>query len=991
MVGRRTELEQLDAALEALRAGTPACLAVEGEPGIGKTRLLAELRHRAEEHGYLVLSGSAAEFERDLPYGVWVEALDAYVASQDFAGRVRLDSELLADVAGVLPSLRAAGGLGATGLADERHRMHRAVRDLLTLVADRHPLVLVLDDLHWSDAASVELIAAFVRRGMAERVLLALGYRTGRAPPRLSAPLAAPGVTVLELGSLSEDECRVLAGGELSSGRHAAIFSESGGNPFYALQLARVAELPARSSSGDRMAVDAGVPRTVAAALLEELDAITSPARRFLDAGSIAGDPFEPELACQIAELPSDEGMAALDELLAARLLHPTPVPRLFAFRHPLVRRAVYESTGGGWRLAAHGRAAHALALRGTSAAARAHHVEQSAVQGDAAAVDLLLEAATTTAPRAPAAAARWFGAALRLMPDADEPARLRTLIGLAQVLRSTGDLDRCVTTLLEAIDLVPVDETRLRVTLIAGCAAAEHFLGRHEEAERRLAAAFESLPERKSSEAVTALLALVAGAFFTFDLDGGCSLGRRALAAARPLEDAVLIGAAASALAHACANAGLVAETRSSVDEAVQHLDAVPDEALARHLDAVNRLAWSEFLIERHDDAIRHAARGVAVARATGQDQLVPMIIGAQALSLVRRGELAAAAALQDEALETAYVAANDYVTSWVLTIAAHVYAERGELDDARRAAERAVDLVQGSGDTRIAVMARVRLALTRREMGEPAAGMEDLVRGAGGWELRRIPASWRVHYSETLTRTEVAAGRVAEAESFAAHAGAAAEQLGLPVATAAAWRARAAVRLARGDTDDAIGLVPAPLAGSSPSRTPLETARSQALAGRALAMAGERRRAVELLRAAELAFDAAGAARDRGEARRELRRLGARKEPRGPSGVVGGGLESLSRREREVAELVTARMTNREMAAELFLSEKTVESHLRNIFAKLSVSSRVEVARVVERTGTPAAAAVHSASRSSDHRGPIPGSRLSATETNSEQLKRL
>ena len=130
-----------------------------------------------------------------------------------------------------------------------------------------------------------------------------------------------------------------------------------------------------------------------------------------------------------------------------------------------------------------------------------------------------------------------------------------------------------------------------------------------------------------------------MAGAFFTFDVDGGCSLGRRALAAARPLEDAVLIGAAASALAHACANAGLVAETRSSVDEAVQHLDAVPDEALARHLDAVNRLAWSEFLIERDEDAIRHAARGVAVARATGQDQFVPMIIGAQALSLVRRG----------------------------------------------------------------------------------------------------------------------------------------------------------------------------------------------------------------------------------------------------------------------------------------------------------------------------------------------------------------
>ena len=85
--------------------------------------------------------------------------------------------------------------------------------------------------------------------------------------------------------------------------------------------------------------------------------------------------------------------------------------------------------------------------------------------------------------------------------------------------------------------------------------------------------------------------------------------------------------------------------------------------------------------------------------------------------------------------------------------------------------------------------------------------------------------------------------------------------------------------------------------------------------------------------------------------EARRHLRRLGARTEPRGPSGAADGGLDALSRREREVAVLITARKTNREVAAELFLSEKTVESHLRNIFAKLGASSRVDVAHAVER----------------------------------------
>jgi DNA-binding CsgD family transcriptional regulator/tetratricopeptide (TPR) repeat protein len=948
LVGRRSELEQLDAALEALAGGAPACLAVEGEPGIGKTRLLRELRRRAEERGALVLSGSAAEFERDLPYGVWVEALDAYVASQELELRADVDPELLADVAAVLPSVRAGDGSRAAARGDERHRAQRAMRRFLALVAERDPLVLILDDLHWSDAASAELIGAFVRRGMAPRVLLGLGYRTGRAPAGVNSALAARGVTLLELGSLSEHECRSLAGGELTPRRQAAIFRESGGNPFYALQLARAARLPARSTPGDRMAMDAGVPRTVAAALVEELDALTSPARTLLDAGSIAGDPFEPELACEIGKLSPDEGMPALDELLRAGLLHPTAVPRRFAFRHPLVRRAVYESTGGGWRLVAHARAASGLAARGGSAASQAHHVEQSAVQGDAAAIELLLQAGAATAPHAPAAAARWFGTALRLLPAADDAARLRTLISLAQVLRSTGDLDRCVATLLEAIDLVPAGETQLRVALTARCAAAENFLGRHEQAKQRLAAALESLPDQGSPEAVTALLALMAVAFFTFDADGACSFGRRALAAARPLRDPVLIGAAASGLAYSCSNAGAVPETRSSVDEAVVHLDAVSDEALAGHLDAINRLAWSEFLIERDDDAIRHAARGVSVARSTGQEQFLPLNLSTQALSTMRRGDLGAAAALQDEALEAAEVAANGYVMCWVLTNTAHVCMTRGDLDGAQRSAERA--LVHASGGGHVPTMARVRLAMTRRELGEPAAKVEDLVRGAGGWGLTRIPPSWRVPYAEAMTRVELGGGRVDDAERFALSAERAAEELGLPVATAMAQRARAAVRLARGDAEAATGLALASAEAAAAAPAPIEAARSHALAGRALAVAGERTRAVHLLRSAERTFDACGAERDRGEARHQLRRLGARSEPRGPSSGAAGGLESLSRREREIAGLVTARKTNREMAAELYLSEKTVESHLRNIFVKLGASSRVEVARAVE-----------------------------------------
>ena len=161
--------------------------------------------------------------------------------------------------------------------------------------------------------------------------------------------------------------------------------------------------------------------------------------------------------------------------------------------------------------------------------------------------------------------------------------------------------------------------------------------------------------------------------------------------------------------------------------------------------------------------------------------------------------------------------------------------------------------------------------------------------------------------------------------------------------------------MQLAFGQVDAAGELALTSAALADAAGAPVEAARSRVLAGRALAAAGERDRAVELLRGAEHELDARGALRDRGEARRQMRQLGARTEPRGPSGAAGGGLDSLSRREREVAVLVTERKTNKEVAAELFLSEKTVETHLRNIFAKLGAASRVDVARAVERSAAP------------------------------------
>jgi DNA-binding NarL/FixJ family response regulator len=219
-----------------------------------------------------------------------------------------------------------------------------------------------------------------------------------------------------------------------------------------------------------------------------------------------------------------------------------------------------------------------------------------------------------------------------------------------------------------------------------------------------------------------------------------------------------------------------------------------------------------------------------------------------------------------------------------------------------------------------------------------------------AGGEELELIPGHWRALALAWVTGCWVALGRHDEAERCAATARAVAAGTPLRLGTSWADRASAAVAYQRGDWSAAAEASLRSAAIADEVGAPLEAALSRALGGRALAEAGERVRAAEELERAAATFDECGALRYRDEAERELRRLGrrAQRTPRGRSD--GDGLASLTERELQVARLVMDRKTNPQIAAELFLSSKTVETHLRHIFRKLGVSSRVEVARAVE-----------------------------------------
>src|SRR4051812_17764544 len=213
LVGRAVELTLFDRLIDGLdgdRGDRPAAIELVGEPGIGKTRLLSELAARADARGHLVLSGSASELERDLPFWVFVDAIDEYLRGLEPWLLEELADDVRAELATVFPSLSSLATGREVAPQHERYRSHRAVRSLLDLLARSRPLVLMLDDLHWCDQASVELLGALLHRPPATAVLVALAARPHHVGERLAARLErehrAGRLTRVELGALTSGE-----------------------------------------------------------------------------------------------------------------------------------------------------------------------------------------------------------------------------------------------------------------------------------------------------------------------------------------------------------------------------------------------------------------------------------------------------------------------------------------------------------------------------------------------------------------------------------------------------------------------------------------------------------------------------------------------------------------------------------------------------------------------------------------------------------------
>jgi ATP/maltotriose-dependent transcriptional regulator MalT len=957
LVGRAGELDSFDQALGDLDRGLHGALELAGEPGIGKTRLLSELGTRAELRGHLVLEGSASELERDLPFSVFVHALDEYVEGLGPGRLATLDDVVLAELGHVFPSLSGLASERRVALQHERYRSHRAVRALLEQLAETRPLVLVLDDLHWADSASVELLGALLRRPPAAAVLLALAIRPRQLPQRLATTLEraerAATLTRIELDALTLEEARAFLGERVDAAAAAVLYGECGGNPFYLEQLARSPEHSGRSASGPEVSLTGlGVPPVVAASLSEELALLSDGGRRVLEGAAVAGDPFELELAAAAAVTAEAPTMNAVDELLKLDLIATTDVPRRFRFRHPLIRRAVYEVSTAGWRLGAHERCAQALADRGASAAARAHHLERSARQGDIAAVAVLREAGEAAARLAPESAARWFGGALRLLPD-NAPAqdRVELLLARAESLAAAGYFVDSHEATLEAAAIVP-ELPVLRTMVTTACAEAERFLGRYEQAHARLVKALHVLPEPASVESAELLIELTLNEFYRSRYDAMHQWAERAVRSAKTVGDRAQTAAALVMRALAVAMTGPTEAARSHRTEAAALVDELSDEELSLRPDAAGWLAIAEVYLDLYAEADTHASRALELARTTRRGDPLHLLYPVLPRVWYIRGKLAEAAELLDGAIEGARLLGSPPALAGNLFNRSVVALAVGDLDTALATAEEAVELTRGLDEGLVSAWAGLRLAGVLLETGQPDRAVEVLVGRAGGEDLTLIPGGWRAYGLELLTRCWLALDRRSEAERAERSAEIAAAAVRLPLATAWADRACAAVALHSGNAALAVERALTSADAAQEVGAPIEDALSRTLAGRALAEAGETDRAVTELERAATAFDACGALRYRESAERELGKLGRRPHRRTRAGKHDGtGVDSLTDRELQVAQLVVERNTNPEIAAKLFLSQKTVETHLRNIFRKMNVSSRVELARALDR----------------------------------------
>ncbi len=972
-VGRGAELGRLEALLDEVGAGgtTAGVVDVVGDPGIGKSRLLTEFAALAGDRGVTVLRGRGSERGRALPLRPFTDAfteLDPR-ARRAFPSLGGLPAMVRGDGDGALPGAVSVGVSGAVSGMD-LFGLCRVTAAALGGVGGRGLLV-VLDDLHWADEATVELVDHLVRHPVRAPFLLAVARRERQSPSALSAALTRgldSGVVLrTALGPLSRGELIHAFAAGVPRERAAEMYEASQGSPLYFLALLH----------GDH-----------SAAFLDELAGLSALERAALDAVAVLGEHAHTDLIAAVTGADRFDLIAALRELIDRDLLRPDRRARCLAPRHPLLRAWMREAVDPWRRLELHRAAAVELTRTGAPLTDRAHHVEESLSCWDPKAAAILTEAAEQAAATAPADSARLLGVVLRVLPDTPEHHATRselmlkqaTALGMTGAVKESRDLlHRLIATHRPAPE-GPEGGDALRTAAVVQCAFMERTLGRYAAAGALLRRELDRRPGPPPAQRTGLVVEWGNRALFaTRYLDVRDDVAR-ALADARLRGDE--LGAAETLTLAALGEAyqGETEAARRYAADAAALTDVTTDADLAGQCESLVRLAWSEVFLDDCAAAQRHSERGVDIARRTGRPFALAQLLLTGAYARLTTGRLHEALEWADESVAVAGALGGAELLGISRAIRALILMQVRPAGDPEvlAAAEEAAATV-GAVEGWWATVSRCLLAYAALGAGDPYRVRDILMDAGGDSDLSRVQPSMRPNFFELLVTAALATGDVADAERWAAHALALADRLGLPVQRGAALRAVGLVAARRGELAAADEAFTESARECARAGAVLREAQSLLLGAPFAAATGDTARAATMSRRGLRLAEESGArllldmaARGRAESGSAGRGPGGAGAPAAPpaSGpaldptatappvphadvppLPSGPFASLTPREREIAALVAEGLTNQAVADRLCLSTRTVESHVGRVYRKTGVTSRAALASLVTR----------------------------------------
>jgi len=1008
-VGRREEIAALVALLRRAGEGEPGFAVVAGEAGIGKTRLVSELAGHAAEAGFRVLAGHCVELGAEgLPLAPLIDALRTLartVAPGDLAevlgparrGLGRLLPELDPDAAAA-GNLAAGASAGAVAEGIRLGQLLELLLAVLTRMTARQPLMFVIEDLHWADQSTRELVAFLVRSVRGIRVLLLVTYRsdelTRRHPLRqlIASWERLRTVTHVELHRFDRGEVAAQLGGifaaEPAGDVVDLIMDRSGGNAYLVEELARLV----RGGGGSE-----DLPPALRDVLLSRVDSLSEGARRLVRSAAVAGRSVSDGLLAEICGIGGAEFYVGLREAVESHLLVVDHTGRGYAFRHALTRDAVYEDLLPGERVALHAAYGEALsrepALAGDDAAvpaALAYHW-YAALDLPRALPASIAAARQALTSFAAAEAQRHLERALEIwprVPDAEQragmdQAEVASLAG--EAAHRAGNIDRSLALLDQALAGLPAEGDPVRrALLLEHRAHALRDSGPEAEAIAVLEQALALLPPDQVTQAHAVVLSsLAASVMRTDDMVAAEDLAARAVQAARQVgaaqqeaDSSVTFG-----VARCCLSGGAdgLEDLRAGLALAIEI--GAPASAARGYTNLSDVL---EFL-GRHDEAAWVAREGIALAGRAGSTRTWgAFLTGNLCESLLRLGNWDEVERLASQALNAM---PEGVFAIGVLAFRAELAAMRGRYREAGadlRAAQRWLSHSTGDQYTLPARYTGALVALGQGDLGTARRlATERLIADGSPIAARYLwPLLWlatRVEADEaTLARDrleEIPASSSARRHELAELA----RSLAVHNPAWRGYQALVTAELARAEGKHDVTWWSAAAELWRAAGEPYPMAYSLLRLAEAAAEQGDRQRAsVSASQAHALACEAGAAplAEEVAALARRARLTLAEPAaaPSGPAPAEPGTRYGLTARELAVLQLLAAGRTNAQIGAELFISPRTAGVHVTNILRKLGVTGRVRAAAVAERAGLlEARGPEHRAQESKHQPGPL------------------